>query len=248
MGQVIQKQDVNLQDIILKDLNAGNLAREYGEFVYIVSHDLDAPLRHLKEFSDLLVKSLNDNINDDQKSYISFINRSLQRLDEMQQALFDLSCVNTLKKPTQDINSNFLVARSLKKIKQDINTENLNIFYQKLPNIQGDPVLIEKLFCCLLKNATQYHFKDGQKKIFICSYEEDTQIIFEIKDNGIGIDSQFCEAVFTMFRRLHNQDDYGGGVGAGLTIAKKIVEGHGGHIWIESKINSGTKVLFSIPK
>lgn len=248
MEQIIKAREVNPQDIILKDIHYDSLAREYGEFVYIVSHDLNAPLRHLKEFSQLLVNSLNEDINQDQKTYVSFINRSLQRLETMQQSLLDFSRINTLKKSNKVINSNFLVSRSLEQIAEKVDLTSFNISYSDLPNIYGDPILIGKLFFCLLKNATQYHFDDGQKNISIQSHEDESEIIFEITDNGIGIDSQFCEAVFTMFRRLHNQDEYGGGVGAGLTISKKIIENHGGNIWIESKVTMGTKVYFSLPK
>ena len=236
------------KDIILKDINYDNLVREYGEFVYIVSHDLNAPLRHLKEFSHLLVNSLENTINDDQKTYVSFINQSLSRLDSMQHALLEFSRINTLQKSKKTINSNYCIARTIRQMAKDIDIRSVNIYYKSLPDIYGDPLLISKLFYCLIKNATQYHFNDGQKTIYIRSKQDEKQIIFEIEDNGIGIDSQFCEAVFTMFRRLHNQDEYGGGTGAGLAIAKKIVEIHNGHIWIESKATMGTKVLVSFPK
>ena len=251
MEQILQSKNTksqNLLDVTLKDIHFDNLSREYGEFVYIVSHDLNAPLRHLKEFSQLLASSLEGGITDDQKTYVSFIHQSLKRLDAMQQALLDFSRINTLKKSNKIINSNFIVEQTLEHIAQEIDIKSTNVSYKNLPSIYGDPILIGKLFSCLIKNAAQYHFDDGQKNISIRSYEDNSQVIFEIEDNGIGIDSQFCEAVFTMFRRLHNQDEYGGGVGAGLAIAKKIIESHNGNIWIESKITMGTKVYFSIPK
>ena len=107
--------------------------------------------------------------------------------------------------------------------------------------------MIESLFSCLIDNACRYSPHNGQQEIFLKTYGQNNEIVFEIRDNGIGMDSEFCEVVFNMFRRLHNQDEYGGGVGAGLTLSKKIIEYHGGNIWIKSKLDVGTSIFFSLP-
>lgn len=104
------------------------------------------------------------------------------------------------------------------------------------------------LFTQIIDNACRYGSNDGEQKVSIQSYERENEIVFEIKDDGIGIDSAFTEVVFNMFRRLHGQDAYGGGIGAGLTMAQKIIFYHQGNIWIKSKLHEGTSVLFSLPK
>ena len=108
--------------------------------------------------------------------------------------------------------------------------------------------MVQILFTQLIDNACRYGSRNGNQNVEIKSYERDEEIIFEISDNGIGIDSAFNEVVFNMFRRLHGQDDFGGGIGAGLTIAQKIIDHHKGRVWIKSKLGEGTTVLFSLPK
>lgn len=230
-------------NIIMQDVR-----REYEEFVYIVSHDLSAPLRHLKEFSTLLLESLGSGLNADEKQYAQYIEKSLLRLGLMQNAILKLSRVRTHAQEFQSVDVNIIVERVIENL-QDRNIQTaFSVSHNSLPTISIEENLFEEVMLQILDNACRYSYVAGEQKVYIKHFTTDKETVFEIGDNGIGIDAQFCDSVFSMFRRLHNQDDFGGGVGAGLTIVQKIIESWGGNIWIKSKISEGTKVFFSVPK
>ena len=114
-----------------------------------------------------------------------------------------------------------------------------------LPKVSGDHVLLRELLLNLVGNAMKYNDKP-QPWIEIGFVEESDESIFYVRDNGIGISSPFHEQVFKMFKRLHGRNEYGGGSGAGLTICRKIVERHGGRIWIESSPGNGATFFFTL--
>lgn len=238
----------SLYDIVMKDISFKDIEKEYEEFVYIVSHDLSAPLRHVKEFTRLLLSSIDKDLSPEQASYANFIDLSLRRLDVMQKALLRMSRINTRQAEFSLINMSDFVANRIENLDLSKCATNSSITVDPLPSIYADRKMIAVLIDSLIDNACRYGCVDGEQKVHISCKETDTDTVFEISDNGIGIDSQFYDVVFTMFRRLHNQDEYGGGVGAGLAISSKIIEHHKGHIFIQSELDQGTSVYFSIPK
>ncbi len=168
-------------------------------------------------------------------------------MSEMQTALLTLSRLTSGQDKNEHIKMNSFVQNIINNIDMLSYDTQPNVQVEVLHNILGSKRMVEILFTHLIDNACRYGSVEGKQKVVIQSYERESEIIFEINDNGIGIDSSFCEVVFNMFRRLHGQDDYGGGVGAGLTIVRKIID-HKGRVWIKSKLGEGTTVLFSLPK
>lgn len=240
-------QNIASSHVKLDDLQFDDAIKSYEEFVYIVSHDFSAPIRHVSEFTRLLTQSLPE-VGEDQELYIHYIQTALKRMSDMQSALLTLSRLTTVEQRFENIDTQNLVKNIIENIDFSNYSTRPTFSYDQLLPAQAVPNMARILFTQIIDNACRYGSDDGKQKISIESYEREQETVFEIKDNGIGIDSEFTEVIFNMFRRLHGQDDYGGGIGAGLSIAKKIVAHHRGHIWVKSKVHEGTSVLFSLPK
>ncbi len=240
-------QNIASSHVKLDDLQYDDAIKSYEEFVYSVSHDFSAPIRHVSEFTRLLAQSLPE-VEKDQELYIHYIQSALKRMSEMQSALLTMSRLITAEQRFENIDMTDLVDNIIETLDLSTYSTKPVFTYDQLIPAQAVPNMARILFTQIIDNACRYGSKNGKQKISIESYERGQEIVFEIKDNGIGIDSEFTEVVFNIFRRLHGQDDYGGGIGAGLTIAKKIIAHHRGHIWIKSKIHEGTSVMFSLPR
>lgn len=225
------------------------ITKEYQDFAYIVSHDLNAPLRHVREFTRLIIGSRqNDNLNEEEKEYIQFLEQSLSRLDEMQKALMQFSRITTQGQPFENIDTNAVVRR----VVDDLSIEFENIpepimRFANLPQCYGDPVQIYSVFYHLISNAAKFHKENTIPEIDITAQEEGVVLTFQIKDNGIGLEAGKAEEIFRIFRKLHDNSKYIG-AGIGLTLSKKIIERHNGKIWVESSPNQGSTVYFTLPK
>ena len=226
---------------------AQRIASEYEDFAYVVSHDLNAPLRHVREFTRLLVGARNDNLSEEEQDYVEFLENSLKKLDDMQHALLKFSRLNTRAGPKTDIDCNVIVTRALKDLDEQIEKHCPAIECGDLPTVNADANQLQMLFTSLIDNALKFHEPvSGKRKVHISATDQNDSWLFEIKDNGIGIAEDFHDEVLRLFRRL-DPENYGG-IGAGLTIAHKIVQRHGGELLIESEEGEGTSVFFNIAK
>lgn len=223
------------------------LEQEYRDFAYIVSHDLNAPLRHVREFTRLLIEPRQANLSEEEQHYIEFLNKSLKKLEDMQYALLTFSRINTRGENMSDVDCNNIVKDVLEGLEAKIKDYDTSVEYRDLPTLYADPEQIQSLFFNLIDNALKFYWDDNAKrKVIIKATDQGDAWLFEIKDNGIGIDEKYHEDVFKMFRRL--EPEHFAGVGAGLTHAKKIVEKHGGEIMINSGEDQDTSVFFILPK
>lgn len=228
-------------------LHADQIAREYQDFAYIVSHDLNAPLRHVKEFTRLLIGGRIENLTEEEQEYVRFLEQSLAKLDDMQMALLTFSRLNTHAGEMREVDFNKAVAAAISELGDVINLHQPVIEYDNLPTINAEPRQIELLFLNLVDNALKFHTSDTPKrKVSLTAMDKGENWLFEVKDNGIGIDEKFHNEVFRMFKRL--KPDRYPGIGAGLTNARKIVQRHNGDVMIKSEPGAGTSVLFSLPK
>ncbi|MEZ5918965.1 MAG: ATP-binding protein [Alphaproteobacteria bacterium] len=236
-----------LKNDVTEDHKAERIAKEYEDFAYIVSHDLNAPLRHIKEFTRLLVAGRKDNLTVEEQEYVEFLERSLSKLDDMQRALLTFSRLNTRPDPPCDVDCNKVVDDVLKELADIVSVHAPEIEYGKLPVVHVDPKQLHLLFFHLIDNALKFHEDETLKRrIHISATDQEDMWLFEVRDNGIGIAEQYHDEIFRLFRRL-NPDQYSG-IGAGLTIAQKIVHRFGGEMLIESEPEQGTSVFFSIEK
>ncbi len=222
------------------------LKQEYEEFTYIVSHDLNNPLRRLRDFGNLFLEEHETDLSEKDRLYIHFMKSAISQLELMQHALLELSRINTRTGTVIDTNCNSLVSKAIEVI---VSPEtHVSIECDKLPTVQADPDQLYLVFYHLIDNACKFH--DDESKNRECRITGEDRIdhfLFQVKDNGIGIQSKFHEEVFKIFRRLHKDDKYEG-IGSGLALTRKIINRHGGQIWIDSDPGEGTSVAFTLPK
>lgn len=221
------------------------ITKEYEDFAYIVSHDLNAPLRHVKEFTRLIVGSRKEGLTEEEKRYVLFLEKSLQKLDAMQGALLSFSRLSTRVDSLRNTDFYQVITSVVNELSDGFKVYTPVIEFGNMPSMLADSDHIRLLFYHLIDNALKFHKENApQRKVFISAKDHGRSWMFEVKDNGIGIDKRYHEEVFRMFRRL--EPEKYPGIGAGLAIARKIVRRHGGEISIESEAGNGTNVLFSI--
>lgn len=228
-----------------KRLEAAN--KELNSFSYIISHDLKEPLRAIKNFSQFLMEDYSEKIGEKGKDYLKRITAGAARMQNLIDALLALSRVSQRKQSYESVDSGKLVKRAISQLKPMIEEKNVKIKVNgELPFIYCEPVQIEQVFYNLITNAIKYNDK-SRPEVEIGSQGK-KQITFFVKDNGIGIKKEHFDDVFQLFTHLHDREAYGGGTGAGLAIVKKIIEEHGGKIWVESEEGKGCTFLFTLPK
>lgn len=230
----------------LEALEAKN--KDLQNFAYTASHDLQAPLRSIINFSQILNKKLNGRITEEDQEYLSFVISSGKNMKSLINDLLTFSRLGTTARTLKDINiTNFLSAIILE-LNKDIEEKNAVVELGTLPeSIQGDRIKLKQLFQNLIHNAIKFVVAPNTPKVIIESQETSEHWIFSITDNGIGIDEEYHKKIFNMFYKLHARSDYEG-TGMGLAICKKIVELHDGDIWIEPQEQQGTRFVISISK
>lgn len=227
-----------------EELAASNTELE--RFAYIASHDLQEPLRMVSSFLQLLQKKYKDQLDETAEQYINFAVDGANRMKKLILDLLEYSRAGTSKDELADTDTNDTVKLIIEVFAGEIKTTGANIKVHPLPVVHASRSQMMQLFQNLLSNALKYN-QAAVPEIEIGCIDKGDLWQFFIKDNGIGIDEKFFEKVFIIFQRLHNKNQFSG-TGIGLAICKKIVERHGGTIWIESRTGTGTTFFFSIKK
>jgi PAS domain S-box-containing protein len=227
-------------------LKSEELARsnaELEQFAYVASHDLQEPLRMVTSYVQLLEKRYKNQLDQDANEFIAFAVDGSNRMRTLIQSLLEYSRVNRIK-PFEKINLNDLMEVVLHDLRDSIRSTKAVVKVEPLPEIVGDHILIGQLFQNLVSNAIKFR---GEKdpEIIISGEKRENDFLFSVKDNGIGIDKEYSQKIFVIFQRLHTKDKYPG-TGIGLAICKKIVERHGGEIWMESEQGVGSTFYFTI--
>ena len=219
---------------------------ELEQYAYITNHDLQEPLRTLTNFTQLLKDGHTGKLNEDGHKYLDFIYSSASRMKELVNGLFDYSLLG--KKSVKTIaDCNIIVEAVLSDLAGSVEKSKAKITVHELPTINCFATEMRLLFQNLVNNAIKFQKKNIFPMIDISAVLSGKEWLFSVKDNGIGIDSKHKDKIFIIFQRLHNRDQFGG-TGIGLAQCKKIVELHGGKIWVESILNSGSVFKFTIPK
>jgi len=219
--------------------------RELEQFAYVASHDLQEPLRMVSSFTQLLSARYKDKLDQQAHEFISFAVDGAQRMQRLINDLLQYSRIQTRGKSLVMINMNDILNQTLHNLGIRIREKKAVVTYDTLPEVFADDGQMLQLFQNLIENGIK--FCDKNPKVHIGVAEENDQFIFSVHDNGIGIEPQYFERIFQIFQRLHLKDEYGG-TGIGLAICKRIVERHGGKIWVESGNGKGTIFKFTIRK
>jgi chemotaxis family two-component system sensor kinase Cph1 len=225
---------------------------ELDAFAYIASHDLKEPLRGIHNYSIFLIEDYGQLLNEDGVSKLQTLVRLTQRMEDLINSLLHFSRLGRVELVMRRTNLQELVESVIEVLKISLKeTDNLDIRISRpLPEVKCDRIQMSEVFSNLVSNAIKYNDK-ANKLVEIGFLDQEvtnqTTITFYVRDNGIGIRQKHLDTVFRIFKRLHTATQYGGGTGAGLTIAKKIVERHGGKIWIESSYGEGSTFFFTLP-
>jgi chemotaxis family two-component system sensor kinase Cph1 len=232
---------------------------ELDSFAYVASHDLKEPLRGIHNYSIFLLEDYAELLDEDGVSKLQTLVRLSQRMESLIDSLLLMSRVGRLDLELQPTDLNQLVAEVRELLQPRLEQTNTTLEVRHpLPTIMADPTRLREVFNNLITNALKY--SDKPEKLVIIGEAPAGKVgprgainpedyhVFYVQDNGIGIDPRHHESIFRIFKRLHAQDKFGGGTGAGLAIARKMIEKHDGELWVESVLGQGTTFFFSIPK
>ena len=215
-------------------------------FAYVASHDLQEPLRMVTSYMQLLEKRYAGQLDNDAKEFIDFAVDGADRMHVMINDLLTLSRVGTRGKPFKPVDSGKILDQAIADLGVAIGESGAEVTHGPLPHVMADPGQLAQLFMNLLGNAIKFRGDDAPS-IHVSADKKDGEWVFSVRDNGIGIDSRYAAKIFVIFQRLHGRKSYPG-TGIGLAVCKKIVERHGGRIWVDSEPGKGSRFYFSMPE
>jgi signal transduction histidine kinase len=236
------------------------------QFAYVASHDLQEPLRMIASYTQLLERRYREKLDDEAREFMNFAVDGALRMQTLINDLLAYSRVGTRGKPLAKIDASEMLQRALTNLKIAIEESGAQIHSTPLPIVLGDETQLTQLFQNLIGNAIKFR---GEKPAVIHVSAELTTVaappdphppatgrkaptpskqwVFAVRDEGIGIEKQYFDRIFVIFQRLHGREEYPG-TGIGLAVCKKIVERHGGRIWLESTPGIGSTFFFTIPQ
>ena len=218
--------------------------RELENYAYIASHDLQEPLRMITSYLQLLEKEYGDELDSEALNYISFAVDGATRMNAMIDGLLAYSRVDTRRLEPALIDCGEALGKALANLEVAIEESGAKVTYDHLPRVMGDEVQLTQVFQNLIANALKFRREDSPE-IHVSVRDEHGEWVFSISDNGIGIEPEYGDRIFTIFQRLHTPEEYQG-TGIGLALAKKIIERHKGRIWVDSVPGKGSTFHFTI--
>jgi PAS domain S-box-containing protein len=219
---------------------------ELEQFAYVASHDLQEPLRMVASYTQLLWRRYDARLDKDAREFMAFIIDGATRMKQLIEDLLAYSRVGTKGADFAPVSAEVALRRALFNLRTGIEEAGAVVTHDVLPSVPADEGQLAQLFQNLVGNALKFR-SDSVPRIHVAVTEKTNEWQFEVRDNGIGIEPQYYERIFMVFQRLHNKGDYPG-TGIGLAICKKVVERHGGRIWVESRPNAGSSFYFTLPK
>lgn len=237
---------------------------ELDAFAYIASHDLKEPLRGIHNYASFLIEDYADVLQEDGLEKLQTLLRLTNRMEDLIESLLQFSRVGRVELNLELTDTNEVVQHAAEVVKLSMKSKDVEFRIPRLlPIVRCDRIQLAQVFTNLISNGIKYNTRpekwveigyldeaDTPENSLLVqnSHNGETPIVFYVRDNGIGIKTQYLETIFRIFKRLHGKNHYGGGTGAGLTIAKKIVERHNGRIWVESTYGNGSTFYFALPR
>jgi len=235
------------EDLVLRrrseELERSNA--ELVEFAQVISHDLQEPLRTMKGFAELLEQDARGLLDEQTLALLDRIVQGAGRMQDLVTDLLAYARTGTQDAPSDVVDCEEVLDAALADLEASINEGDVILSHDGLPTVRGDRVSLTELFENLIGNAMKFRGSEVPR-IHIGSDRQDRMWRLSVRDNGIGLDPRFAARIFQPFRRLHTRDEYSGS-GMGLAICRKIVERHGGRIWVESSRGEGATFFFTLP-
>jgi light-regulated signal transduction histidine kinase (bacteriophytochrome) len=227
----------------IKELARSN--EELEQFAYVSSHDLQEPLRMITSYLQLLQRRYKGKLDDKADKYIYFAVDGASRMQNLINDLLEFSRVSTKATEPEPADCEFILNQALSNIEIFIKENNATVSHCSLPEVMADYTQLIQVFQNLIINGIKFHGEETSK-IYISAQKKESEWVFSVQDNGIGIDPKYSEKIFEVFKRLNKKEEYPG-TGIGLSICKKVVERHGGRIWVESELGKGSTFYFTLP-
>lgn len=226
-----------------KQLERSN--RELQEFAYTASHDLQAPMRRIKSFCDLIKSRYAAKLDSEAAEFIGYLVESAAQMQALIDGLLQYSRAGSSDHSPQTMDMSLVVDEAVKNLQVAIRQSAAKVTRDELPEARCDAMQMVQLFQSLIENAINYR-SEQPPEVHISAEVQSDMVRFSVKDNGIGIDPQYHEKIFVIFKRLHGDAEHPG-TGIGLATCKKIVARHSGEIWVESELGAGSAFHFTLP-
>lgn len=225
-----------------------NANTELESFSYSVSHDLKTPLRIVNGYTNLLLEEYQGRLDEEGKQYLAIVNRQVSQMDMLLDDLLAFSRLSQKEITGKVFPMKILVNECVEKVMENSSGGSPEFVVKDLPNVAGSPELLRQVWLNLIGNAVKFR-KENQKNQIVIGSKPDKkkdQIIYYIKDNGIGFNMKYADRLFGVFQRLHNDNEYEGS-GVGLAKVRRIVSRYGGTVWVKSEVDKGSTFYFSMP-
>ena len=236
--------DIAAQKEIERELRSANADLE--QFAYSASHDLQEPLRTVKIFSQLLDANAREKLDVQSREYLDNVISGATRMEALTRDLLLYARTTHFETPSEPVDANRAIRAALINLKGAVAETKALIDFEPLPTLPVHPTPLELLFQNLISNAIKYSKPGVTPAVRIAAKRLNAQWLFSVIDNGIGIEAQYKERIFGLFKRLHTGDGYSG-TGMGLALCRRIVERHNGRIWVESEPGEGSTFYFTLP-
>jgi signal transduction histidine kinase len=253
MGESLLKKEAQLREYAAQleqrveertvDLTRSNA--DLAQFAYVASHDLQEPLRMVSSYMQIIEQRYKDKLDAPGIEFIGYAVDGASRMQMMINDLLTFSRVGTKGKPFKPTDCEAIFNQTLTNLQMAIADSHAVITHDPLPTVLADDTQMGQLFQNLISNAIKFRGTEPLR-VHVSAQEKEREWVFSVRDNGIGIDPQYADRIFVIFQRLHTKEEYPGS-GIGLAICKRIVERHGGKIWVVSQLGQGSVFYFTIP-
>lgn len=244
IGIILAARDFSRLKEALEQLKLIN--QDLDSFTYSVAHDLKGPLRAIEGFSNILIEDYSNKLDNEGKRIINVITANTQKMIKLVEDLLNFSHTGRSEIKKENVKMHNLVESVYVELKNNFPDRNINLKLSHLPEIKGDNSLLKQVWVNLMSNAIKFTQTKKQSEVEIGYHDADNEVIYYIKDNGVGFDMKYVNKLFGVFQRLHGDEFEGTGIG--LANVKKIINRLHGKVWAEGKINEGATFYFSLPK
>lgn len=230
-------------ETVNRDLQKSNESLE--QFAFVASHDLQEPLRTVATFAGMLKRALGSRLGEEEQQYLQYIVSGATRMRRLIDDLLHYSQISQSASVSAEVDLNEVFAWANEDLRELIGETSAIVSAEKLPNVLGDEAQLRHVFQNLIGNAIKYRRAGVLPNVHFRGVRDNTCWVIQVEDNGIGIEPRYWNSIFAPFKRLHGFDIPGTGIG--LAVCRRVVDAHGGRIWVESKVGQGSTFSFTLP-